>query len=531
MNKFFKIFLPFLIIFSLIGAGTYESSFTIGRDAVGNVTLNFSNLGCIRWNNTDVRLEYSNDGCTTFSSIGSGGGGGLDTFYTETFEEGTDETDFSCGNSATFLGGGTVDGTVDLEEVNYIKASKSFKFTAGATQANTENDYCASPVINLDSKEGDGGKYIGFNIWYKYSGLTDEVTIIVYDDTNNTVISSVNDRLEASPDPDPFKISVFVPDGVTEIRWGFHFKSAPTSANNVLTIDDVELTTSPYTSSTPTETGVFAEKLLTADIGSTSDSSDLQVDNLVIGKDYYISGQWRKNNASSGDVVQVSFWSGAGATGTSYGSLRSSNVGDDSFPIGVKFTAVSTSLYVRVSITNGGVLSGNTSKDETFIQVHNYTGEFLSAVPEEQHAFIENQQNSGTNRGAYTSGSWQDAVLNTITSESDSIVSLASNQFTLQKGTYIIKGSLAATDGFGALRSALYDVTNSTRVKQGNNVYGSLTASSPDSATSDFIYKVTLTEATTYKMQYYVTVGGQGPLALSTGDVEKYESIYIRKLK
>ena len=189
--------------------------------------------------------------------LGSGGGGGLDVFYTERFEEGTDETDFSCGNNATFLGGGTLDGTADLEEVTVIKGDNSFEYTAGATQANTEDDYCASPIINLSSKEGDGGKFIGINFWYTYSGLDDEVTVVVYDDTNNVVISSSLDLLEASADPIRYSTSVYVPDGVTELRWGFQFNAVPTSASNVLRIDEVELTLNPYSYKDLIEPRVF----------------------------------------------------------------------------------------------------------------------------------------------------------------------------------------------------------------------------------------------------------------------------------
>jgi len=100
--------------------------------------------------NTDTAQAniYSNG---AWIPLGSGGGGGLDVFYTERFEEGTDETDFSCGNNATFLGAGTLDGTADIEVTTVIKGDNSFEYTAGAIQANTEDDYCASPIINLSS--------------------------------------------------------------------------------------------------------------------------------------------------------------------------------------------------------------------------------------------------------------------------------------------------------------------------------------------------------------------------------------------
>src|SRR5690606_21247003 len=53
-------------------------------------------------------------------------------------------------------------------------------------------------------------------------------------------------------------------------------------------------------------------------------------------------------------------------------------------------------------------------------------------------AYLKDVKPSGTAGGTFTSGSWQTRDLNTIEGDS-SFVSLASNQFTLQPGTYHIE--------------------------------------------------------------------------------------------
>jgi len=54
-------------------------------------------------------------------------------------------------------------------------------------------------------------------------------------------------------------------------------------------------------------------------------------------------------------------------------------------------------------------------------------------------AIICDEKSSGTEGGTFTNGAWRTRDLNTEISDSDGIVSIASNQFTLQAGTYTIE--------------------------------------------------------------------------------------------
>ena len=58
------------------------------------------------------------------------------------------------------------------------------------------------------------------------------------------------------------------------------------------------------------------------------------------------------------------------------------------------------------------------------------------------YALLQNQHSAtSANLGAFTSGDWRTRDINTEVADPDSIVTLASNQFTLQAGSYLIRFS------------------------------------------------------------------------------------------
>lgn len=83
-------------------------------------------------------------------------------------------------------------------------------------------------------------------------------------------------------------------------------------------------------------------------------------------------------------------------------------------------------------------------------------------------AVIEDQQTSGTDAGGCTSGSDETRILNTEVFDPFSLVSLSSNQITLQPGTYLIQWSVP---GFRVNnhQSLLYDITGAAEVKRGTS--------------------------------------------------------------
>lgn len=58
---------------------------------------------------------------------------------------------------------------------------------------------------------------------------------------------------------------------------------------------------------------------------------------------------------------------------------------------------------------------------------------------DEQNCFVaREEQSSGTDGGGFTSGSWQDRVLNTLENQTPSYVSLASNTLTVPAGKWLV---------------------------------------------------------------------------------------------
>jgi len=74
------------------------------------------------------------------------------------------------------------------------------------------------------------------------------------------------------------------------------------------------------------------------------------------------------------------------------------------------------------------------------------------------YAKLSDVKSAGTNGGTFTSGSWQTRTLNTEDTDDDGIVSLSSNQFTLQAGTYRICASTPAYY-IAAHKAKLYNIT------------------------------------------------------------------------
>lgn len=69
--------------------------------------------------------------------------------------------------------------------------------------------------------------------------------------------------------------------------------------------------------------------------------------------------------------------------------------------------------------------------------------EFLAPQIQPKVAFIKDVKPSGTAGGTFTAGAWQTRTLNTVSGDSE-IVSLSSNQFTLQPGKYLIEAIVPA---------------------------------------------------------------------------------------
>lgn len=146
-------------------------------------------------------------------------------------------------------------------------------------------------------------------------------------------------------------------------------------------------------------------------------------------------------------------------------------------------------------------------------------------------AVVEEQQSSGTNGGTFTAGSWATRVLNTEVADPDGIVSLASNVFTLEAGTYLIRWSAPAfrVDNH---QSRLYNVTLGAAVGYGQGSRSANAGTYTQNASSGSAV-VALTGSTGFRIEHQCSTTqattGLG-LGLGFGGVEVFTTVEIVKL-
>ena len=146
-------------------------------------------------------------------------------------------------------------------------------------------------------------------------------------------------------------------------------------------------------------------------------------------------------------------------------------------------------------------------------------------------AIICDQKAANTVGGTFTSGAWRTRDLNTEISDDDGIVSISSNQFTLQAGTYTLDW-MAAAYNVHVHKTRLANTTDSS-YNYGMTAY--VNDSGNDVVTySDGSAVVTIGSAKVFEIQHQARVGrstnGFGESnSLFNADVEKYCLVKILK--
>ena len=87
------------------------------------------------------------------------------------------------------------------------------------------------------------------------------------------------------------------------------------------------------------------------------------------------------------------------------------------------------------------------------------------------YALLQNQHSStSANLGTFTAGDWRTRDINTEVADEDNIVTLSSNQFTLQAGSYLIRFTQTAY-AVNRLAVRLRNITDSTTAGFGEAAY------------------------------------------------------------
>jgi len=143
-------------------------------------------------------------------------------------------------------------------------------------------------------------------------------------------------------------------------------------------------------------------------------------------------------------------------------------------------------------------------------------------------AFLSDVKSAGTDGGTATSGSWFTRAL-TEEADPDGIVTVSSNQFTLQAGTYEIKALAIALD-VDSHKIRLRNITDST-----TDIVGLSTHAQDSNSTGTTAYLeglLTIAGAKVFELQHRVQVTsatlGQG-VAGDFGEDEKYALVKIKK--
>ncbi len=175
---------------------------------------------------------------------------------------------WSTGNNATFLGGGTISGTLSVDSTTPLQGAASFKYVTSGT--GSANDYFVSPAKSVDIRFRGQQVYLTFP--YSYAGNASDLKIVVYDATNSAILTATTDTIVptialggSGTVVQTATVGCIIPTSCTSIRVGFQFMIAGATvrtfqfdslsiSTDVASVSNVANLTD-WTSYTPTFTG------------------------------------------------------------------------------------------------------------------------------------------------------------------------------------------------------------------------------------------------------------------------------------
>jgi len=147
------------------------------------------------------------------------------------------------------------------------------------------------------------------------------------------------------------------------------------------------------------------------------------------------------------------------------------------------------------------------------------------------YAIIADVKPNNTSGGAFTNGAWRTRDLNTEVSDPDGIVSISSNQFVLQSGTYFVRATAPAMQ-VNKHKIKLYNISDSADVQLGTS---SRAGSSDSTQTrSELSTRFTIGSAKTYEIRHQCETTESSAYAMGNesdfgSDTELYTIVEIFK--
>lgn len=195
-------------------------------------------------------------------------------------------------------------------------------------------------------------------------------------------------------------------------------------------------------------------------------------------------------------------------------------------------SSVTAGLNIRVRLL--GIASQNEPSNPNLQSQISSNDSDIAALQSsiEEIAFIKDVKSTGTAGGTFTSGAWQTRDLNTLeTNGAPSWVTApATNQFTLQAGTYKISG-VAPAYQVNRHQTKLRNITDSTDDIIGHATYSSSAGGVEN--TSTFLGVITINATKTFEFQHRcetTQVGNGFGVNGNFGVSEIYAQLEIRKL-
>lgn len=156
------------------------------------------------------------------------------------------------------------------------------------------------------------------------------------------------------------------------------------------------------------------------------------------------------------------------------------------------------------------------------------------ASPRDEFVHVQDQKTAGTAGGTFTSGAWQTRDLNALLSDTGGNASIASNQITLEPGTYELL-AMAATSAVDVHKMRWRDITNGVTVLVGLNVqsFSGSGAGGTSGCAGHVAGRFTITAQTTFELQHRCgstfSSSGFGRLA-NYGEVEVFADVKLWKI-
>ena len=165
-------------------------------------------------------------------------------------------------------------------------------------------------------------------------------------------------------------------------------------------------------------------------------------------------------------------------------------------------------IKLKHSGGNGVIIaapSSNPASDRTITLPSDADGTIARTldVAFKSYAVISDHKSAGTQSGNFVNGDWRTRDLNTEDLDADGIVSISSNQFTLQAGTYFIKWVCPAY-GRAQHQSRLRNITDSTSFT-GTSVYADHNSNVQN--TSIGVARFTISGAKVFELQHRCNEG------------------------